>query len=201
MLNLVIIPYYTMKPTVMNRSEIKDFPFQRMNIQPDKDGCLYMVESRELLKNLGAESQAGLEAMGALRMAGKVMHLTMERWAERHGLSEGRMSVMFRLRKAPDQRSAMSELAAVLSTTPRNITGLVDNLERDGFVQRVPDPDDRRSIQAQLTPAGIEKIDSIWRASTEAQTQVTKQFTKQELAQLRHLCLKLVQLMKEEAGQ
>ena len=95
----------------------------------------------------------------------------------------------------------MSELAAVLSTTPRNITGLVDNLERDGFVQRVPDPDDRRSIQAQLTPAGIEKIDSIWRASTEAQTQVTKQFTKAELAQLRHLCLKLVQLMKEEASQ
>ncbi|HEY8643993.1 MAG TPA: MarR family transcriptional regulator [Candidatus Dormibacteraeota bacterium] len=185
----------------MNRSEIKDFPFQRMNIRLDKDGCLYMVESRELLKNLGSEAQAGLEAMGALRMAGKVMHLTMERWADRHGLSEGRMSVMFRLRKAPDQRSTMSELAAVLSTTPRNITGLVDNLERDGFVQRVPDPDDRRSIQAQLTPAGIEKIDSIWRASTEAQTQVTKQFTKHELAQLRHLCLKLVQLMKEEAGQ
>src|SRR2546423_315392 len=99
-LNLVIITYYTMKPPVMNRSEIKDFPFQRMNIRLDKDGCLYMVESREMLKNLGAESQAGLEAMGALRMAGKVMHLPMERWAERHGLSEGRMSVPFRLGKA-----------------------------------------------------------------------------------------------------
>jgi DNA-binding MarR family transcriptional regulator len=200
MLNQVTITSYTMNTTETKRSEVA-FPFQRMSIRPDKDGCLYMAESREMLKNLGSEALAGIEALGALRVAGKVLHLTMERWADRHGLSEGRMSVMFRLRKAPDQRSTMSELAAVLSTTPRNITGLVDILERDGYVQRVHDPDDRRSVQAQLTKAGIEKIDSIWRASIEAQTHVTKQFTKQELTQLRHLCLKLVQLTKEEAGQ
>src|SRR5438045_8886477 len=108
------------------------------------------------------------------------------------------MSVLFRLRKAPDQRLAMNELALGLSTTPRNITGLVDNLERDGLVCRVPDPEDRRSVQAQLTPAGIEKIDALWRASVEAQTVVTKRFTKDELKQLRHLCLKLVHFMKEE---
>jgi len=189
-----------MNSTEMKRSEI-NFPFQRLNIRPDKDGCFYMAETRETLKGLGSETLAGIEAMGALRVAGKLLHLNMERWADRHGLSEGRMAVMFRLRKAPDQRSTMGELAAVLSTTPRNITGLVDNLERDGYVKRVPDPDDRRAVQAQLTPAGIGKIDSIWRASVDAQTQVTKQFTKQELNQLRHLCLKLVQLMTEEATQ
>jgi DNA-binding MarR family transcriptional regulator len=182
----------------MKRPEV-NFPFQRMSIRPDKDGCLYMAESREMLKSLGGEALTGIEALGAVRVAGKVLHLNMERWADQHGLSEGRMSVMFRLRKAPDQRSTMGELAAVLSTTPRNITGLVDNLERDGYVRRVPDPDDRRSIQAQLTPAGIEKIDSIWRASVDAQVEATKQFTKQELTQLRHLCLKLVQLLREEA--
>ena len=188
-----------MKPTVMNRSEIKDFPITGLRIELDKDGCLFAPDTRGMLnKGLPPDMLAGIEAWAALRMAGRLTHLSMERWAEQHGLSEGRMSVLFRLRKAPEQRLAMNELAHGLSTTPRNITGLVDNLERDGLVRRVPDPDDRRSVQAQLTPAGIEKIDALWRASVEAQTVVTKRFSKDELKQLRHLCLKLVQLMKEE---
>src|SRR5438067_397506 len=147
-----------MKPPVMNRPEIKDFPFSLVRIETDADGCFYMAETREMLKSLGGEALAGIEAWTALRMAGKLMHLNMERWADQHGLSEGRMSVLFRLRKAPEQRLAMSDLAHGLSTSPRNITGLVDLLERDGFVRRVPDAQDRRSVQAQLTPAAREKI-------------------------------------------
>jgi DNA-binding MarR family transcriptional regulator len=184
----------------MNRSEIKDFPFTGMHIQPDKDGCLYMVESRQMLKSLGSELLPGIEAMAALRVAGKLMHLNMERWAERHDLSEGRMAVLFRLRKAPEQRLAMSELASGIGVSPRNITGLVDHLAEDGLVERIPDPADRRSIQAQLTQTGIDKVDSIWRASIEAQSELIKHFTKNELTQLRHLCLRLVQHRREGVG-
>ncbi|MEP7105347.1 MAG: MarR family transcriptional regulator [Chloroflexota bacterium] len=181
----------------MNRSEIKDSPFHRMHIEPDKDGCLYMVETRDMLKSVGSERLPGIEAMAALRMVGRVMHLNMERWAEQHDLSEGRIAVLFRLRKANDQRLAMSELASGIGVSPRNITGLVDHLAEDGLVERVPDPSDRRSIQAQLTAKGMDKIDSIWRASVDAQTEVTKHFTRDELNQLRHLCLRLVQHMRE----
>src|SRR5215207_10686319 len=35
-----------------------------------------------------------------------------------------------------------------------NVTQLVDRLEGDGFVERVADPDDRRTIRATITPAG-----------------------------------------------
>lgn len=181
----------------MNRSEIKDFPFGGMHIETDPDGCLYMVESRKMLNSLSSDLLPGIEAMAALRVAGKLMHLQMERWADRHDLSEGRMAVLFRLRKAPEQRLAMSELASGIGVSPRNITGLVDHLAEDGLVERIPDPADRRSIQAQLTPQGIDKVDSIWRASIEAQAELTKQFTKDELTQLRHLCLRLVQHMRE----
>jgi len=199
MLKVVIITYFTMKSPVMNQSEIKDFPIEGLRIETDRDGCYFMPHTRETMSSaLPTETLAGIEAWSALRIAGRLIHMSMERWAEQHGLSEGRMSVLFRLRKAPEQRMAMSELAYWCSTTPRNITGLVDNLERDGLVRRVPDPEDRRSVQAQLTPAGMEKIDALWRVSIEAQTVVTNKFSKEELKQLRHLCLKLVQLMKEE---
>lgn len=50
---------------------------------------------------------------------------------------------------------ALSDLAARLSCVRSNITQLIDRLEADGLVRRVNDPDDRRSIRAELTPIGI----------------------------------------------
>ena len=38
-----------------------------------------------------------------------------------------------------------------------NITQLVDRLESDKLVRRVDDPDDRRSLRAQITPLGRER--------------------------------------------
>jgi DNA-binding MarR family transcriptional regulator len=42
----------------------------------------------------------------------------------------------------------------VLAVTARNLTGLVDALERDGLVERLPHPNDRRATLVRLTPAG-----------------------------------------------
>jgi MarR family 2-MHQ and catechol resistance regulon transcriptional repressor len=48
-------------------------------------------------------------------------------------------------------------LADHSSCVRSNITQLVDRLEADGLVVRVQDPRDRRSIRAELTPAGYER--------------------------------------------
>jgi DNA-binding MarR family transcriptional regulator len=45
-------------------------------------------------------------------------------------------------------------LAEGQSCARSNITQLVDRLEADGLVRRVADPDDRRSIRAELTTLG-----------------------------------------------
>jgi DNA-binding MarR family transcriptional regulator len=42
----------------------------------------------------------------------------------------------------------------VLAVTARNLTGLVDALERDGLVERLPHPNDRRATLVRITPAG-----------------------------------------------
>jgi DNA-binding MarR family transcriptional regulator len=42
----------------------------------------------------------------------------------------------------------------VLAVTARNLTGLVDALERDGLVERLPHPNDRRATLVRLAPAG-----------------------------------------------
>ncbi|MDE0237622.1 MAG: MarR family transcriptional regulator, partial [bacterium] len=54
-----------------------------------------------------------------------------------------------------------SELAAMTMLTSGGMTGRVDQLENLNLVRRVPDPDDRRVMMAQLSPEGRELIDQL----------------------------------------
>jgi DNA-binding MarR family transcriptional regulator len=163
----------------------------------DEQGRLYSVRMRDLMGPLNLDMSA-VEALGALRLAGRSLHHLHERWAEKHGLSEGRLGVMFRLYRGG--ACALGDLAGELDTTPRNVTGLVDHLERDGLVERVPDTEDRRSVRARLTPAGKERIEGIWKEGIEHQFEMVRGMTKEDLAQLRHLCLLLVESARKELG-
>jgi DNA-binding MarR family transcriptional regulator len=152
---------------------------------------------RELFDPLQVDLTA-VEALASLRYAGRVVHLLQERWGAKHGLTEGRMGILFRLYRCGDQ--PLGELADDLAMSPRNVTGLVDHLEKQGFVERVPDTEDRRSIRARLTPAGREVIESIWKEGLDRQVDVVQGMTKEDLAQLRHLCLLLVENATKELG-
>jgi DNA-binding MarR family transcriptional regulator len=72
------------------------------------------------------------------------------------GLSMARYGVLEQLVLAGEPL-ALSELAARLSCVRSNMTQLVDRLEAEGLVRRVNDPDDRRSIRAELTAEGRER--------------------------------------------
>jgi DNA-binding MarR family transcriptional regulator len=48
----------------------------------------------------------------------------------------------------------LSELAAAEQVRPPTITRLVQELEREGLVQRLPDPADRRIARVRATPRG-----------------------------------------------
>jgi DNA-binding MarR family transcriptional regulator len=48
-----------------------------------------------------------------------------------------------------------SELGERLIVTRATVTGVVDSLERRGYVLRSPNPTDRRGIIVELTPAGV----------------------------------------------
>jgi DNA-binding MarR family transcriptional regulator len=50
-----------------------------------------------------------------------------------------------------DGPQRMADLASALDVTPRNVTTLVDGLERDELVRRRPHPTDRRATVIELT--------------------------------------------------
>ena len=181
-----------MKDSVMKFEEIAPGGFG-----VDENGCLYLKRFRELFDPLQVDVSA-VEALSALRLASRTLQLLQERWADHHGLSSGRLGVLFRLLREGD--TPLGELAVALDSTPRNVTGLVDHLERDGLVERVPDPEDRRSIRARLTDKGRAKIEGIWKEGLQHQYALAGGLTAEEMAQLRHLCLTLVQAARKELG-
>ena len=166
----------------------------------DAGGCRYDPRLREILTRAGRKIDPGTEALAAVRMLGKKMHAQMERWADHHGLSEGRFQILIRLQHVPGGRTTMGELAEMLDVSPRTVTGLVDNLERDGLVRRVDDPKDRRSVYAELTELGRERMKVVWRDATRGQEKLTRNFKESELVQLRDISLRLIQGMSAEEG-
>lgn len=76
----------------------------------------------------------------------------MERELTARGLTKARTRVLWEVAQRPSAHQ--QELAAAVGVTPRTMTGLIDGLVSTGFVIRVPDPDDRRAQQVDLTSRG-----------------------------------------------
>ena len=171
------------------------------NPEPDEDGYLHDPAIRRALAEMGRGIPTdALEALTAVRLAAKRVHDDFQSWTEGHGLSESRFQVLMAIYHSPDRRLPLGVLAERLSVVPRTITDVIDTLERDGLVRRVPDNEDRRSTQAELTEAGKERIGAIKRSAVTHQAALTKGLTNQQLVQLRHLCMLLVQNLNNQPG-
>jgi DNA-binding MarR family transcriptional regulator len=81
-------------------------------------------------------------------------------WAE-FGLSDGRFTLLRWLYQADDQRLPMMELARLMNVSPANVTKLANGLERDGLIQRMNHPRDRRLVIAALTPDGLARFEAV----------------------------------------
>lgn len=71
-----------------------------------------------------------------------------------HGMSLPYYEVLLHLAQAPDRRLRMTDLARSVLLSPSGLTRLVDRMERDGVVERVPCQTDARSLYAVLTETG-----------------------------------------------
>jgi DNA-binding MarR family transcriptional regulator len=169
---------------------------RRLSVQEDQEGRLYIPQMRETMRSrVPADALPAVEAAATLGLAARQLHHRMERWCETEGLSETRLGVLFMLHHM-SEGLPLGVLAGKLQVTPRHVTGLIDHLERDGLVVRVPDPADRRSVLARLTEQGHRRVAPLSEVTVRWQQSLLAGFSPEELAQLRHLCLKLVTNMQ-----
>jgi DNA-binding MarR family transcriptional regulator len=76
-----------------------------------------------------------------------------QRLRTRFGTTLPRFDYLAQLERHP-KGLRMSQLSSYLMVTGGNVTGLTDQLVKEGWVRRSDDPEDRRSYLVMLTPKG-----------------------------------------------
>jgi DNA-binding MarR family transcriptional regulator len=84
------------------------------------------------------------------------MERRLEEVLERHGLSIPQFDILATL--GFEQGITQQELAERLLVTKGNICGMIDRMEANGWVERKPDPEDRRANRLFLTRRGKKQL-------------------------------------------
>lgn len=80
------------------------------------------------------------------------------------------------------------DIAGKILKSPRNITMIVDNLEKRGLVRRERDPNDRRFLYIHMTDEARDLFARVLPRHVEALTKEFEVLTAAELAELGRLC-------------
>lgn len=85
-----------------------------------------------------------------------LLDATLDRQLQRDsGLPHAYYQILAMLSDVPARTLRMSDLAAITQSSQSRLSHAVARLESNGWIRRVPCPDDRRSTLAQLTDEGF----------------------------------------------
>lgn len=104
------------------------------------------------------KTRSRMNSWGAFLTAHRALETILSRELESAcGLPLTWFDALVQLRKAPDRRLTMTELASALLFSKSGLTRLIDRMEEAGLVQRLARPGDRRSLHIALADAGEAK--------------------------------------------
>ena len=101
-----------------------------------------------------------------------------------------RFDLMAQLERHPEGLK-MNELSRLLMVTGGNVTAIVDQLEKEGLVERLAEPDDRRTWVIRLTANGRKSFAEMARAHEEWVVELLEGLSRREHDELLKLLAKL----------
>lgn len=113
----------------------------------------------------------------------------LNRWAEAsvsRAAGENRLSLrqLSALTMIESEKTTLGDVARRLMVTPAVVTGLIDRLERRGYVRRINSTDDRRRVLLALTDEGRAAAESVSRRLQEEMAAALASFSAADLEQL-----------------
>jgi len=109
---------------------------------------------------------------------------------EEFGTTLPRFDLMAQLERHPGGLK-MNELSRMLMVTGGNVTAIVDQLEKEGLVERLDEPDDRRAFRIRLTRSGDKTFAEMARAHEQWVVELLEGLTRREHDELLKLLAKL----------
>jgi DNA-binding MarR family transcriptional regulator len=103
-----------------------------------------------------------MQVIARITRLSRVLEHDLKKFFAGHGMEFWEFDVLATLRRSGGETGltagALNRAAMVTSGA---ITNRIDRLAAKGLVERAPDPEDRRSVRVQLTPAGRTLIDDL----------------------------------------
>jgi DNA-binding MarR family transcriptional regulator len=100
--------------------------------------------------------------------------------ARRHGLSHAALNALAVI-EGNGAPMATGEVGAVMHITTGTMTSVLDTLERNGYIDRLTDPDDRRRVLVDVTPGAQAVLNRLLPEVVQATTAVLAGFDDKEL--------------------
>jgi DNA-binding MarR family transcriptional regulator len=108
---------------------------------------------------VGKHDDGQIGVVAALVRSSFLVNAVYAESGREHGLTPQQGQLLCVLMAQP---YGMSELGAMLGLAKSSLTGLVDRTERNGLVQREPDPQDTRAVRVALTPRGGRLVEEFY---------------------------------------
>lgn len=121
----------------------------------------------------------------------RIKRLMDETLTER-SLTWGEWKVLGLLRQSPESRRSPGYLAVHAELSSGAMTNRLDNLEKRGLIRRLPDPNDRRGIQVELTEAGRLAYEESTAAQAAKEALIASALTAKEKDELNNLLRRLM---------
>jgi DNA-binding MarR family transcriptional regulator len=99
-------------------------------------------------------------------------------------LGEAQLSILWACLSSPRDGWSQRDLARALAVSPAHVSGLVEQLRSQGLLAGRRNLHDRRRQHWQLTPAGRERLQSLFEGLTDWATQLDSQLDLAELLTL-----------------
>lgn len=108
-----------------------------------------------------------------------------------HGITRAQYNVLRILRGHHPERYTCSEIGCRLLDRTPDVTRLLVRLEKQGLIARRRAEHDRRVVEVEITPAGLDVLRKLDKPVDEAIDRVTAHLSDDELATLSHLLEKM----------
>lgn len=89
---------------------------------------------------------------------------------------------------------SFSELSERVAVDASTLTGIIDRMERNGFVERRPDPEDRRVVRIFLTPKAKEVATQVMPFADRLDANIRKLFPREQMEVFEAVLAKLAEV-------
>lgn len=161
-------------------------------LETGKLGDTAVLDSIEALRqDVPGFDATAVEAHMMLFRAYAAYFTTVSSMYEELGLSHARFNMLRWLYQAEGQRLTMTELGAALEASVPNVIRMVQSLEAQDWVTRVPSEQDRRVMYVELTKDGQDRFRQLLPQALDVWQKLQQGLSSEEQALLSHLLAKL----------